>query len=62
MRQRKYFFAESFKRVTGLICQVQRGNATFFFFDFILATDETRIEHRIVLFGKSVFHLCLIRG
>jgi hypothetical protein len=35
IRGREYFFAEDFTRVTGLICQVRRGNATFFFFDFI---------------------------
>src|ERR1700722_388728 len=34
-RGREYFFAEDFTRVTGLICQVRRGNATFFFFDFM---------------------------
>ncbi len=30
-RAREYAFAEPFTRVTGLICQVRRGKATFFF-------------------------------
>jgi calcineurin-like phosphoesterase len=40
VRERKYFFDDPFTRVTGLICQIRRGNANFFFFDFMAeATD-----------------------
>src|SRR5208282_1061952 len=33
-QRRKYHFDDSFPRVTGLICQVRRGKATFFFSAF----------------------------